>query len=1057
MEWQSVLDLTPLFIAIVALVILARSVWRWRDLRKAEEALRRRTAQLEALRAVSLDPMAELDSDDLLHAIVSRAIELMEGDAGGLDLYRPERDVLEFVVTLGLHAASTQSVIHRGEGVSGKVLETGHPVIADDYEQWEDRAEAWEGFKPPVAIVGVPVRWGDEFLGVLEVLADSPRTFSMDDADLLSLFASQAAVAIRNERLYRETALRAEHLAIVNRIAHAVSTTLNLDDLVEIVYREVEAAFEPDAFFLALYDEETHELSYRLQVDSGTVQPPDRIPVGTGLTASVVKTKEPLLIHDFEREQEHLPPAELWGTMETPASWLGVPMQVADRMVGVICVQAYRPDAYGERELQLLSTIAEQVAIAVENARLYEETSRQLARARVLREFMLAASSTLDFDRILARTLQALHATTGAELIAFAVPDQDQNSLRLHPSQIGFPEEAEKLPIELDSSVCGRVFLTAEPAVIGDVHSVSYYHEGVPETQSELAVPVSIQGEVAGVLNVESHRLNAFDEEDLEFYATIASQLAMALENARLFQAEREQRQQTQALEEAAAVVSGTLNLDEVLDRILEQVEKVVEGDAFNVVLIEEDDIARVVRRRGYEGRDWGIPSLSVGQYPLLLRMIRTGEPVIVPNTATDPDWVQEVGHEEWHSYLGAPIKVGGVIVGFLNVNSTLAGTFTRDDARRLRAFANHVATAIENARLYQELHNYADALEERVRERTSQLRTQYAQLETILDSTADGIILAGSDGELILANPVARSWLSQTLSPRESGQLREAVRALAARSEARPEMVLELTGLELQLTAAPVSNPTMEEARAVIAIHDISHLKALNRMKSRFVSNVSHELRTPIATIKLLAHLMQQQPEKWDEYIEPLMREADHQAKLVRDILEMSRVDAGRLELRLSATSINELAEMAVVNHEKLAQEHGLTLEYHPASQDPVALADSQWMTQVMNNLMSNAIRYTPGEGLITISTGTRAADGRSWATVTVSDTGIGIPEEELPYIFDRFFRGEEPRTMQISGTGLGLAILKEIVELHGGRVTVESEVDRGSSFTVWLPHKSQ
>jgi signal transduction histidine kinase len=998
--------------------------------------------------------VAQLDSGDLLDAIVSRSIDLLEGDAARLDLYQPERDALERVLTTGFEAIPGESVIRRGEGVSGEVLETGQPVIVDDYHDWGGSEEAHAS---SVAVVGVPVRWGGEFFGVLTVAANPPRTFSQDDADLLSLFAAQAAAAIRNATSYKETTLRAEYLAIANRIAHAVSTTLDLEELVEIVYREVEAAFEPDAFFFVLYNERNHELNYRLLVDGGMVQPPERTPVGTGLTASVLKNREPLLIRDFEQEQEHLPPAELWGTMETPASWLGVPMQVDDRMVGAICVQAYRPHAYGNREQHLLSTIAEQVAIAVDKARLYEETSRRLAQAQVLRDFMVAAASTLDFDQVLRRTLEALHATTGAECIGFAIHDQEQNVLRLHPSQIGFPQKAEMLPIELDSSVCGRVVLTGEPILLDDVRTVTYYYEGVPETRSELAVPVSIQGQVVGVLNVESHRPDAFDEEDLDFYTTIASQLGMALENARLFQAEREQRQQAKALEEAAAVVSGTLDLDEVLDRILEQVEKVVEGDAFNVMLIEDGDIASVVRRRGYEGRDWGIHALSVGRYPLLLKMIQTGEPIIVRNTATHPDWVQDDRQEDWCSYLGAPIKVGGVIVGFLNVNSIQPATFTSDDARRLQAFASHVATAIENARLYQELHTYADALEERVRERTSQLRTQYAQLETILDSTADGIILAGSDGELILANPVARSWLSQTLSPRESERLRQALRTLAARAEARPEMVLELTGLDLQLTATPVSNPAMKEARAVIAIHDVSHLKALNRMKSRFVSNVSHELRTPIATIKLLAHLMQQQPDKWDEYLEPLMREAEHQAKLVRDILEMSRVDAGRLELRLKPTSLNELAETTVVNHENQAQEHGLTLAYNPASRDPVALADSQWMTQVMNNLMSNAIRYTPGDGTITVSTSTKTAEGRSWATVTVSDTGIGIPEDELPYIFDRFFRGEEPRKMQVSGTGLGLAILKEIVELHGGRVTVESEVDKGSSFTVWLPHRSQ
>jgi signal transduction histidine kinase len=1017
------------------------------EVERALATLQQEENRLESLRAAGLELTTKLSLDAVLRTLVSYAVDFTDCDSGYLYLYRPTQRLFEPVVSIGTRPSTVDALTRRNSEIAQQVQESQAPFIVSRHD---------DGEQPPAVSAVAAIRVHDQTVGVLEVAADSTDAFSEEDVTGLAELAGYASVAIQNARLYEETLRHAEHLAIVNRIAHAVSKTLDLEQLTRVVYDEIEAAFELDAFFLALYDEESCELSYRLQVDGHMITPPERKPLGDGLTASVVRNKEPLLIYDFEEERANLPAAELWGTMKTPASWLGVPMQVADRTVGVICVQAYRPHAYDEAEKQLLTTIAEQVAVGVDNARLYEETSHRLAQSQVLRELMLTAASTLDFDMVLERTLKALHTTMGVECIGFALPDGDGEALRLHPSQIGFSFDSGESALELEHDLCGHVFTTGQPAVFTGVQESSYRSPERPDTRSKLAVPVSVDGQVAGVLSVESSRLNAFNEKDLDFYATIASQLSVALKNARLFEAERRQRRQTEALEEAAAVISGTLNLDQVLDRILEQVEKVVKGDAFNVVLIKSQRSARVVRRRGYEIRDWGVESLFIRDYPLLLRMIETGNPILVANTATDDRWVQEKGQELWRSYIGAPIKVGSVVVGFLNVNSTRPGTFSEQDAQRLQAFANHAAAAIENAQLYQELHRYADALERRVEERTSQLRSQYAQLETILDSTTDGIILAGTDGELVLANPVARDWLRQALSPEESEQLQEAVKALAAQAEGKPEVVLELTGLDLQLTAAPVRKPTTEEARAVVAIHDVSHLKALNRMKSRFVSNVSHELRTPIATIKLLAHLMEQQPERWQEYLQPLIREAEHQAKLVRGILEMSRVDAGRLEIRPEPTSLNGLVQMAVDKHKNQADDHGLLLTYHLRKPDQIALADPQWMMQVLNNLLSNAIRYTPEGGTIRIATDRKAAGGRSWATITVSDNGIGIPEDELPYIFDRFFRGEKPRTMQISGTGLGLAILKEIVELHGGRVTVESEVDVGSSFTVWLPRKA-
>jgi len=413
------------------------------------------------------------------------------------------------------------------------------------------------------------------------------------------------------------------------------------------------------------------------------------------------------------------------------------------------------------------------------------------------------------------------------------------------------------------------------------------------------------------------------------------------------------------------------------------------------------------------------------------------------------------------------------------------------------------------------ELRDYAGQLEQRVRERTAQFQAQYARLDAILSSTTDGIVVTDRQGEIIQANPVAQAWLTQTLSPEGAARLREGVRDLARQVAAetagtgaaggeRPGTVLELKGLDLELRAAPISPPPAPspdcggreggEAVVVVDIHDVSYLKALDRMKARFVTNISHELRTPITTAKLYTALLQrispeQSEEKWRQYLDALAQETDWLARLVQDILQISHIDTGRLEMKPRPVFLDELSETTVASHRALAQERGLTLDHlleEPGTLasswpeallgDPdsaglglgraqssrravepsvplVTLVDPERMVQVLNNLVGNAIRYTPEGGKVVVSVGKKELDGRAWATVTVADTGMGIPEEELPHVFERFFRGEKPRTMQLSGTGLGLAIVKEIVELHGGRVTVESEVDAGTIFTVWLP----
>ena len=221
----------------------------------------------------------------------------------------------------------------------------------------------------------------------------------------------------------------------------------------------------------------------------------------------------------------------------------------------------------------------------------------------------------------------------------------------------------------------------------------------------EFSIPLVVGTELVGLYNLGPKLSgDAYNRDEGRLLYLLGQQAAIAVENSRLFQAEREQRQLAEALDQAAALVSSTLDLDRVLDHILEQVERVVEGDAFNVMLIEDDHV-RVVRWRGYErlgvaGKMEDKP-FPISRFSILAKLMQTGEPILIPDTATDPDWVPLKGWEWLQSYVSAPIRVAGEVVGALNVDGSRPGQFGPADARRLEAFTHHAATALENARLY--------------------------------------------------------------------------------------------------------------------------------------------------------------------------------------------------------------------------------------------------------------------------------------------------------------------------------------------------------------------
>jgi signal transduction histidine kinase len=519
----------------------------------------------------------------------------------------------------------------------------------------------------------------------------------------------------------------------------------------------------------------------------------------------------------------------------------------------------------------------------------------------------------------------------------------------------------------------------------------------------------------------------------------------------------REKYDAQQMLQELSRMAVSILDIDSLTSLLLDRLTSTMH--------IEE---AYVALRRAESGDFWlaaregpavlnGHPVLR-SDNPIAKWMVHHREPLTRHDLDVAPEfkglWVQE---REVLDRLGTellvPLLVRDELVGILILGPKLSGSpYSSDEQLTLTTLANQTAVAVQNAWLYRKVQDHAETLERRVHERTAALEAQYARLEAILESTADGIVVADSRGNILQANPIARNWLTQGLLKEDAKQLRRAVRSLARQSKEQPKDVLELNRLDLELKAAPIDK-TGANGTAVVAIRDVTHLKALARMKARFVSNVSHELRTPVACIKAFVHLMAKEPERWQEYLEPLAQEAEYQVQLVEDILEISRADAGRVEVIPEPTSLNEVTGEQVVAHRTLAKKHGVTLTHRPADAGVMAMADPHRLKQVIDNLISNAIRYTLEGGEVTVSTGRTETSNGAWATVTVSDTGIGIPAPEMDHIFDRFFRGQRPRRMQIPGTGLGLAIVKEIVELHDGRITVRSKPEEGSTFTVWLP----
>jgi two-component system sensor histidine kinase/response regulator len=233
-----------------------------------------------------------------------------------------------------------------------------------------------------------------------------------------------------------------------------------------------------------------------------------------------------------------------------------------------------------------------------------------------------------------------------------------------------------------------------------------------------------------------------------------------------------------------------------------------------------------------------------------------------------------------------------------------------------------------------------------------------------------------------------------------------------------------------------------------------LERAQAADRAKSQFLTSAGHELRTPLASTKLYLDLLKRaSEEKRQDYLENLSSEVERLQTIIEAILDLSRLDLGEVQSNMQATDVNRLVENVVAEQRGLFATKGLQLHVENARSLPPVSVTRQLLQRVLINLLTNAINYTPAEGEVWLRTALQDEGGKSWVTISVQDTGLGIPEDETAHVFERFYRGYASQITNLPGIGLGLAISQEIVKLHNGRITVDSQVDEGSTFTIWLP----
>jgi GAF domain-containing protein len=945
--------------------------------RELQESLEYQTATSDVLSVISRSPNK---LQPVLDEIASTAGRLCDGYDTVILL--KQGDQLRIAAHHGpMPIDFEKAPIDRG-WVAGRTVVDCKPIHVWDLSTAGDEFPLGQGFALRLGhrtSLGIPLLRDGEAIGCLFLRRTKVQPFTEKQIALLETFADQAVIAINNVRLFEEVQTRTKELA--ESLKHQTATAdvlgvisrsaFDLQPVFETVAESAVRLCEAERAFIFRFDGELLRVAAVYNVSDEFKSWVEQNPIRPGRHSGTARAA-------LERRTTHIPdvladPEYTYGAKEVAPirTLLGVPILKGDDLLGVVMIFRLEVRPFTNKQIALVETFADQAAIAIENARLFEEVQQknhaltaangqlsdalehQTATAEILR---VISSSPTDLQPVYDAIVKSAVKLCGA--IMSCVFRFDGELIHLVAEHNFSPDGADVYRqayplLPADDKLIGAALLERRPVNVADV--LEKYR--VPIGQSELghrsvvAVPMLRDGIAIGVIAAARRDPGLFPQTQVELLQTFADQAVIAIENGRLFEEVQCRTRELarsvaelKALSEISQAVNASLDLERVLSTILAHACQM--SDSGGGAIYVFDDLKDEYVLEAGHNMSWELVGAVRAQHlrrgtPLVGECVERCATVEVPDLALAGDYplFEVLRRGGIKALLAVPLLHREKAIGALLVRRKSSGAFAPETVRLLQNFAAQSSLAIYNARLFREIEQKSRQLE------------------------------------------------------------------------------------------------------------------IASRHKSQFVANMSHELRTPLAAMLGYAELLKEGiygvlPERATPIVTRIQSNGKHLLGLINTVLDISKIEAGQFKLNITEYALGNVIETVRIATESLAAGKKLALETNVAKYLPQGLGDEQRLTQVLLNLVGNAIKFTDtGKVRITAA----AADGHF--ALSVSDTGPGIPPEERDRIFEKFHQIDASSTRTKGGTGLGLAIAKQIVEMHGGRIWVESALGHGSTFRMELP----